>query len=176
MESAAQARARAQDARALHADAFDIASEAARNAAEKLLEGSAKLLAAWRQYGDAAQSLRIPEVDAVLDELELWHATLSGINPMRAALGRALQLLEQDFATRAAALAGERRLLGLEQSELHAERTRLEAGEDQAPPAPHTRDASIRAQAAGAPLWQTFPKTRGGCRYIGKSGERLQSS
>jgi uncharacterized protein (TIGR02680 family) len=154
MESAAQARARAQDARALHADAFDIASEAARNAAEKLLEGSAKLLAAWRQYGDAAQSLRIPEIDAVLDELELWHATLSGINPMRAALGRALQLLEQDFAARAAALAEERRLLGLEQSELHAERTRLEAGEDQAPPAPHTRDASIRAQAAGAPLWQ----------------------
>jgi uncharacterized protein (TIGR02680 family) len=154
VESAAQARARAQDARALHADAFDIASEAARNAAEKLLEGSAKLLAAWRQYGDAAQSLRIPEVDAVLDELELWHATLSGINPMRAALGRALQLLEQDFAARAAALAEERRLLGLEQSELHAERTRLEAGEDQAPPAPHTRDASIRAQAAGAPLWQ----------------------
>ncbi len=154
VESAAQARTRAQDARALHADAFDIASEAARNAAENLLQGSAKLLAAWRQYGDTAQALRIPEVDAALDELELWHTTLSGINPMRAALECALRLLEQDFATRAAALAEERRLLGMEQSELHTERARLEAGEDQVPPAPYTRDASIRAQAAGAPLWQ----------------------
>ncbi len=154
VESAAQARTRAQDARALHAEAFDIASEAARHAAEKLLDGSAKLLAAWRHYADAAQALRIPEVDAVLDELELWHTTQSGINPMRTALGRALELVEQNFAARAAALAEQRRLLVLEQSELHAERARLEAGEDQAPPVPYTRDASIRAQAAGAPLWQ----------------------
>ena len=154
VEAAAQARTRAQDARALHAEAFDIASEAARRAAENLLEGSAKLLAAWRQYGRAAQALRIPEVDAVLEELELWHTAQSGMNPMRAALDRVLQLVEQDFAARAAALAEERRLLALEQSELYAERARLEAGEDQAPPVPYTRDASIRAEAAGAPLWQ----------------------
>jgi hypothetical protein len=37
---------------------------------------------------------------------------------------------------------------------LQTERSRLEAGEDQAPPAPYTRDATIRAKAAGAPLWQ----------------------
>ena len=154
VESAAQIRTRAQDARALHADAFDTASVAARNAAEQLLEGSARLLAAWRLYGDAAQALRIPEVDAVLDELEFWHSSLSGINPMRAALDRALQLREQDFAARAAALVEARRLLGIEQGELHAERARLEAGEDQAPPSPYTRDAAMRVQAAGAPLWQ----------------------
>jgi len=154
VESAAQIRTRAQDARALHADAFDTASEAARNAAEQLLEGSARLLAAWRLYADAAQSLRIPDVDAFLDELENWHASLSGINPMRAALERALQLREQDFAARAAALAEARRLLCLEQSELHAEHARLEAGEDQAPPPPYTRDVGMRAQAAGSPLWQ----------------------
>jgi uncharacterized protein (TIGR02680 family) len=154
VEAAARACTRAQDARALHAETFDIASEAARHAAENLLEGSAKLLAAWRQYGQAAQALRIPEVDAVLDELELWHTTQSGMNPMRAALDRVLQLVEQDFAARAAALAEELRLLALEQSELYAERARLEAGEDQAPPVPYTRDASIRAETAGAPLWQ----------------------
>ena len=154
VESAAQIRTRAQDARALHADAFDTASEAARNAAEQLLEGSGRLLAAWRLYADAAQSLRIPDVDAFLDELENWHASLSGINPMRAALERALQLREQDFAASAAALAEARRLLCFDQSELHAERARLEAGEDQAPPPPYTRDGGMRAQAAGAPLWQ----------------------
>ena len=49
VEAAAQARTRAQDARALHAEAFDIASEAARHAAENLLEGSAKLLA-WTSW------------------------------------------------------------------------------------------------------------------------------
>jgi uncharacterized protein (TIGR02680 family) len=154
LDSAMQIRTRAQDARALHADAFDTASEAARNAAKNLLEGSAQLLAAWRLYGDAALALRIPDVDAVLDELETWHTTLSGVNPMRAALDRARQLLEQDFAARAAELVDQRRRLSLEQSELHAERGRLEAGEDQAPPAPHTRDTAIRKQATGAPLWQ----------------------
>jgi uncharacterized protein (TIGR02680 family) len=154
VESAAQLRTRAQDARALHADAFDTATEAARNARERLIEGGAQLLAAWRLYTDAAQALRIPDIDAVLEELETWHATLSGANPVRAALDRARQLLEQEFAARAVRLAEERRRLELEQSELRAEGARLEAGEDQAPPAPYTRDPAGRAQAAGAPLWQ----------------------
>jgi uncharacterized protein (TIGR02680 family) len=154
VDAAAHIRTRAQDARALHADSFDTATEAARNAAENLLEGSAQLLAAWRLYGNAAQALRIPEVDALLEELELWHATLNGTNPLRAALEQALRRLEQDFAARAAAQVELRRLLSLEQSELHAERARLEAGEDQPPPVPYTRDAAIRSTAAGAPLWQ----------------------
>jgi uncharacterized protein (TIGR02680 family) len=154
VESAAQLRTRAQDARALHADAYDNASAAARDATEQLFEGSTQLLAAWRLYADAAQALPIPDIDAILDELETWHASLSGANPMRAELERALQRLEQDFAARAAELAEERRRLKLEQNELHAERVRLEAGEDQAPPAPYTRDPANRAQAAGAPLWQ----------------------
>jgi uncharacterized protein (TIGR02680 family) len=154
VESAAQSRARAQDARIVHAQAFEAASTAARNALEKLSTGSSQLLADWRQYVDVAQALRIPDRDGLLEELELWQTTLSGGNPLRAALDRALQGLEQDFAARAAALAEQRRLLLLEQTELQAERSRLEAGEDQAPPAPYTRDATIRATAAGAPLWQ----------------------
>ncbi len=154
VDTAAQIRTRAQDARALHADAFDAASTAARSAAERLLEGSAELLAAWRLYADGAESLRIPDIEGIFDELELWHSTLNGRNPMRAAFDRALQNLEQEFAARAAALAEERRVLLVEQTELQAERSRLEAGEDQTPPAPYTRDAAIRAQAAGAPLWQ----------------------
>ena len=154
VDTAAQNRTRAQDARALHAEAFDAASTAARRAGEQLLEGSARLLGAWRAHVDAAQALRIPDVDGLYEELELWHATLSGPNPMRAALDRALQSLEQEFAARAATLAESKRLVLIEQAELQAERSRLEAGEDQSPPAPHTRDATIRAQAVGAPLWQ----------------------
>ena len=154
VESAAQTRARAQDARSVHAEAFDAASTAARSAAEQLAQGSAQLIAAWRHHANVAQALHIADVDAILDELALWHVTLSGGNPMRAALDRALQSLEQEFAVRAAALAEQRRLLLLEQAGLQAERERLEAGEDQLPPAPYTRDAAIRARAAGAPLWQ----------------------
>ncbi len=154
VDTAVQVRGRAQDARTLHADAFDTASEAARHAAERLEEGSARLLAAWRLYAQAAQALHIPGVDAILEELERWHASLSGTNPLRAALERTLQLREQDFATREASLIEARRILELEQRELHAERVRLEAGEDQAPTPPYTRDAAMRAQAAGAPLWQ----------------------
>ena len=154
VDAAAQLRTRAQDARALHADAFDAASTAARSAADALREGSAQLLAAWRLHADAAQSLRIPDIDGIFDELELWHATLSGPNPMRAALERILQSLEQEFAARAAALAEEKRLLLAEQTDLQAERARLDAGEDQSPPAPYTRDAAMRTQALGAPLWQ----------------------
>jgi uncharacterized protein (TIGR02680 family) len=154
VDTAAQLRTRAQDARALHADAFGNASEAARRAAVKLHEDSARLLGAWRLYGSAVQMLRIPNFDALLDEVETWHATLSGANPMRAALDRARHLLEQGFAARAAEVADERRGLTLEQSDLEAARERLEAGEDQAPPVPHTRDVTFRGQASGAPLWQ----------------------
>ncbi len=154
VETAAQNHTRAQDARTLHADAFDAASTAARTAMEQLLEGSAQLLAAWRLHANAAQALLIPDLDGIFDELELWHTTLSGTNPMRTALDRALQGLEQDFAARAAALAETRRVLLIEQSGLQSERARLEAGEDQSPPAPYTRDAAIRAEAVGAPLWQ----------------------
>ena len=154
VESAAQIRTRAQDARVVHADALEAASTAARGAAERLSEGSTRLLAAWRHHGNASQALRIAEIDTLLEELELWHVALSGPNPMRAALDRVLQILEQDFAARAAALAEQGRLLLLEQAELQTECARLEAGEDQPPPAPYTRDPAIRAQAAGAPLWQ----------------------
>jgi len=154
VESAAQSRARAQDARIVHAEAFEVASTAARRATEQLSAGSAQLLADWRHYVDVAHALRIPDQDGLLEELQLWQTTLSGRNPLRVALDRALQALEQDFAARAAALGEQRRLLVFEQTELQAERSRLEAGEDQAPPAPYTRDATIRAEAAGAPLWQ----------------------
>jgi uncharacterized protein (TIGR02680 family) len=154
VELAEQIRSRAQDTRRVLADAFESTSAAARGAGERLREGCAQLHAAWRHHGNAARALRIANMDAILEELELWHITLSGKNPMRAALDRVRQELEQEFAARAAALAGQRGILLSEQADLHAERARLEAGEDQSPPTPYTRDVAVRAQAPGAPLWQ----------------------
>jgi uncharacterized protein (TIGR02680 family) len=154
VDAAMHLRIRAHDTRTLHADAFDDASEAARGAGARLQEGATQLLAAWRLYGSGAQALRIPDFEELLDSLETWQQTLSGVNPIRAALDGARQLLEKEFATREAEIGDERRRLTLEQSELQTERGRLEAGEDQAPPVPHTRDATVRSQATGAPLWQ----------------------
>jgi uncharacterized protein (TIGR02680 family) len=154
VDSAVQVRTRAHDAHALHANAFDDASESARRAAENLQEGAAQLLTSWRVYGNAAQALRIPHFEEVMDALEIWHQTLSGANPLRASLDRARQVAEERFATREAEMADERRGLTAEQSDLEAERQRLEAGEDQAPPVAYTRDPAVRTQTSGAPLWQ----------------------
>ena len=154
VDTAIQIRTRAHDARTLYANAFDDASESASSAGEKLQDGATQLLTAWRLYGNAAQALRIPDFEEVMDVLETWHQTLNGANPMRAALDRARQLLEERFATRDAEIANDRQRLTVEQSELRAEQGRLEAGEDQAPPVPYTRDATVRSQMTGAPLWQ----------------------
>ncbi len=154
VDAAMQIRTRAHDARVLYANALDASSEAAHNAAQKLQSGSAQLLSAWRLYGTAARVLRIPDFDETLDALETWQQTLDGANPMRTALDRIRQLVEKDFAVRDSDIANESRRLTVEQNELQAERGRLEAGEDQAPPVPYTRDASVRTRIPGAPLWQ----------------------
>ena len=151
---ALHARSRAQDARGLHATAFDAASTAARAAAERLRERSARQLEAWRQYATAAHALRLPDLDTALDEFGLWIGSLHGANPLRVALDGARQRSDAAFAGRDAELAAGRRLLDAERTELEAERHRLDAGEDRPPPPPHTRDPAVRAQSAGAPLWQ----------------------
>lgn len=154
VDAAVQTRTRAHDARTLHANAFDDATDAARGAVERLQEQIERLHGAWRAYASAAQALPIPGLDEVLDELATWQQALSGANPMGVALDRALQRVEREFAGRDAELADERRRLAHEQDEMLAERARLEAGEDRAPPVPYTRDILVRAQASGASLWQ----------------------
>ncbi len=53
VDAALQIRVRAHDVRVLYANTLDASSEAARNAAQKLHNGSAQLLSAWRLYGRA---------------------------------------------------------------------------------------------------------------------------
>jgi uncharacterized protein (TIGR02680 family) len=154
VDSATHSRDAAHDARTLRAEAFDEASDAAHRAAEALREGAGQLLGGWRHYADSARSLRIPDLEESLESLALWQQSLNGPNPMRAALDRVRVALEQRLAARDAQVASQRRTLDAERSELTAERARLDAGEDRTPPAPHTRDPALRAQLAGAPLWQ----------------------
>ena len=154
VDLATHARDAAHDARILRAEAFDETSASAHRAADELTEGAEQLLGSWRHYANSARALRIPDLEESLESLTLWQQALSGPNPIRAALDRVRLALEQRFATRDAEIAGQRRTLEDEQSGLAAERTRLEAGEDGTPSAPHTRDPALRGQRAGAPLWQ----------------------
>jgi len=154
VDSAIHARDAAHDARTLRADAFDEASTSALRATEDLRDGAEQLLRSWRNYANSARTVRIPDIEESLDSLALWQQSLSGPNPMRSALDRVRLSLEQQFAMRDAEIVGRRRTLEGEHSDLAAERIRLEAGEFQTPPAPHTRDPALRVQLAGAPLWQ----------------------
>lgn len=154
IDTATYARDAAHDARTLRAEAFDEAATSARRLADELRAGAGRLLESWRHFADSARALRIPEIEESLESLALWHDALNGPNPMRAALDRVRLTLEQRFATRDAEIAAQRGALADEQSELATERTRLEAGEDRTPPAPHTRDTALRGLLAGAPLWQ----------------------
>ena len=154
VDSVIHTRDAVHDARTLRAEAFDETSASAHRAADELREGAEQLLGSWRHYANSARALRIPDIEESLDSLTLWQQALNGPNPIRAALDRVRLTLEQRFATRDAEIAGQRRTLKVEQSGLAAERTRLEAGEDRTPPAPHTRDPALQGELAGAPLWQ----------------------
>jgi uncharacterized protein (TIGR02680 family) len=107
-----------------------------------------------RAHLSSATELAVSDDEAVIAALELWCTTLEGPNPARAAVdtaGRgateALARLGADLDRRAADAA-------TRAADLAAEIARLEAGEHGAPPAPHTRDPAVRADRAGAPLWQ----------------------
>jgi uncharacterized protein (TIGR02680 family) len=154
VESTTRARDAAHDARTLRAEGFDEASASAHRANEELRQGSVRLFGHWRQFAISANALGIPDIEECLESLALWQQSVNGPNPMRTALDRARATLEQRFATRDAEIAGQCHMLEDERSELAAERTQLEAGEDRAPPVPHTRDQSLRGQLTGSPLWQ----------------------
>jgi uncharacterized protein (TIGR02680 family) len=144
----ATARGHAED---LAAEA-DQLTEQRREAEAAAVRRGSELVAATGVHLDGARELAVEDRAAVLAALELWVETLDGPNPARVtvtAAGRtaATALARADAALRTEQLASE------EQREQLIEVTkRLEAGEDTAPPAPHTRDP--RDGRDGAPLWQ----------------------
>ena len=119
-----------------------------------------------RQGQDLAESwdrhfthLRQLQVDAdgrfaALTALAEWTGTLQGDNPARRLLQSAHEVASFSLAQRRAALDSQRQTLTAEERQFEDERERLEAGDDMAPPLPHTRDASVRKAREGAPFWQ----------------------
>jgi len=122
------------------------AEVAAAAAACALLEASAH----WMRV---SHELRIVDPDAQLAQLESWCTLLEGPNPLLRAAGVHFDAVLAEFATRRAAIQAESAQLQRLHVERCAERERLAAGEDRAPPVPYTRDAAVRRTRTGAPLW-----------------------
>ncbi len=144
-------------------EARDERLHEAANATERRVQADAEFdrqgrshTEAWAQCFDTLVQLRLPpdERQQVLQNLADWVLTLAGDNPARALLHAAQQHASQRLAEQRAALLAEDAALQSEQQTLLEERQRLEAGEDAAPPPPHTRAASVRDGQPGAPLWQ----------------------
>lgn len=154
LETATQSLARAQEARAMHADAFDSAREGLRTAIATLHSASTELLASSRLYCSALRVLELPNFDQLLDELEAWTESQSGPNPLRLAVDRAWQAWQEHTALREAALVEQQKKLLIEQRVLRDEQVKLMRGEDRVPPVPYTRAVDARLDRRGAPLWQ----------------------
>lgn len=144
-------------AEALRGERADEAESAAirRAQADAAVEQQAQALVdAWQRHVEGLRQLRITGAAAMLEALAAWGLSLDGENPAHAALLAAQQSAAHTLAARKAELQHQQAALEDEQSELNAERARLEQGEDTVPPAPHWRDAEARTRQAGAPLWQ----------------------
>jgi uncharacterized protein (TIGR02680 family) len=132
----------------------DTAAEA-RHATEELLATEAKeLVGRWRRYASSLAEARLADPEVVLAALAEWTGTLAGGNPAGAALISAGAGVRNRLAEARAQALSELRAARAVQAELVERRDRLERGEHEQPPPPHTRAAGVRDGRAGAPLWQ----------------------
>ena len=115
-------------------------------------EGQA-LIERWVSHLAGLRQLRVA-ADETLAALGEWTSGLIGDNPAALILHAAQQEASRRLAAGRIALEGLLRTLRDEEQELDDERRRLEAGEDAAPPVPHTRAPDARNDRPGAPLWQ----------------------
>jgi len=121
---------------------------------ESLADVAAALVRDTWSHLEQARVLAVPSVADVVAELEVWARTLDGPSPLRAAVDVADRVATTRLADAAAALSARRDDIIARIDELQAAIHRAEAGEDETPPAPHTRAiAGGRDPAAGAPLW-----------------------
>jgi len=155
--AAATGRRRAlSDARERHEELVSTAASLAeqRGQSARLLEETGReLVHAARSYLAAASALTLADPPGVMAALELWVETLHGPNPLNAALAVAGRAASAALAHEDAGLDVEEGEVRQLVSELNASIERLQAGEHDTPPVPHTRDPSAREDRAGAPLW-----------------------
>jgi uncharacterized protein (TIGR02680 family) len=146
-----------------------------RDAGTKRLtaEGTA-LVQASSAYLEAATTFAVSDPAATLAALELWVETLNGPNPLRSAVERAGRGAAAELARADAERERRQADAAADAAELETEIARLEAGEDDAPPTPHTRDPAVREGRPGAPLWQLVD-FRDGLSGEHRAGSRRRS-
>ncbi|GAA1968851.1 TIGR02680 family protein [Amycolatopsis minnesotensis] len=137
----------------LEAEADDLAERRA-TAENDVTERGDELVTAVRSHFDTATELRLDDPATTFAELELWVETLDGPNPATAAASTAGHAATSALAHAEAERAAEERVARLRREELTTEIAKLERGEDNAPPVPHTRQDADRTDRPGAPLWQ----------------------
>lgn len=116
-------------------------------------QASGRLVEAAGEWVRAARVLVLADGVEILDTLRQWCETLSSESPLRLAADR-----ERNAAL--TSIAREESEIGARDADLHAreeallsEKAQLEAGRELGPPAPPTRDPSVRADRPGVPLW-----------------------
>jgi uncharacterized protein (TIGR02680 family) len=147
-------RREAQDERRLEADE---AAERRTQADVEVERQGRELTENWERHFIGLKHLRVDPDDrfVALTALAEWTTgTLHGGNPARRLLQSAYETASLVLARRHSALDSQRRTLETERELLEDERKRLEAGDDKAPPLPHTRDGAAREGRQGAPLWR----------------------
>ena len=133
-------------------DDVDAATDRRRTADDAVERAGQVLLERWDAHLAGLRQLRVDAAQALL-ALGEWIAGLAGDNPASQMLRAAQQEASQRLAAERIGLQGQLQTVQDEAQALADERRRLEAGEDTAPPAPHTRAASVRDDRPGAPLW-----------------------
>ncbi len=116
------------------------------------------LVSEFHHYCRGLNELPLSDPDAVAESLRTWTITLEGNNPASHALTHAFETASHRLADEKALTMQQKEQQEITLDELRQEKGRLDAGEEQQPPRPYTRqDASSRESRQnrpGAPLWK----------------------
>jgi uncharacterized protein (TIGR02680 family) len=129
-------------------------AEGRERATERLVEVAGDYLRQVREHIEGAVELTLDDPAGALAALTLWIETLAGPNPLPGAIAGAGRATSDVVARAEEKLSGDTAEAVRKAAELDASIARLQAGEQDSPPAPYTRDAASREHRAGAPLWQ----------------------
>jgi uncharacterized protein (TIGR02680 family) len=158
LREADQALAQRQEAQRERQAELEDAAERRGDADASFDQAGLALVDAWASHSAGLMQLRLTDEAGALQALAEWVPLANGgdsvDNPARNALQTAHQQASLRHATREVELDTQRRAIRQERESLDAEREAIGAGQDTAPPLPHTRGIDTRAGQAGAPLWQ----------------------
>lgn len=145
-----QAQERWQEA----SDQLERLAEAQLEAETATDAASRTLVAGFLHYCRALHELQIDDPDTLAESLRAWTISLEGANPATQALTTAFETASHQWAGEKTQTAHQYEKQQAALDERREEKARLEAGEEQQPPLPYTRQETVRRDRMGAPLWQ----------------------